>query len=330
VTRRPAIWLGDAIRVADALRADAETAARIRILLGLAPEPSTPWIGEVPEFPEGLSPSLSPSRPPDPPRTPEPHRPADWSDPADHVLPTVERLNTPRPTPPAALQPLSAVLEPAPPRLPIEPTDLFHHDRQRAVLTTLCSGPAPTGEPDLDAAVEIAARGEPLLVLPPEIRPTTRRGLQLLIDRGDAMLPFLRDQKRLQDAVSMLTGPDGLELVHFARTPLDSPGAGAGPLWTWRPYRPPLPGQPVLVLSDLGALAPVIERSDVDEAWCRFAALLGEAGCPVVALVPAPLRRLSPRVRSAVAVVPWDRPTGVRDAVDATRRAGGRLPRDPW
>jgi hypothetical protein len=83
------------------------------------------------------------------------------------------------------------------------------------------------------------------------------------------------------------------------------------------------------VLSDLAALSPPGDRVEVEDGWCRFAALLHEAGCPVVALVPAPPRRVPPRVRASVAVVPWDRPTSVRDAVAAARRAGGRLQRGP-
>ncbi len=327
---RAAIWLGDAIRVADALGADRETVVRIQVLLGLTPPAEPVAERRVRVAPPPVSPPAV--RSPEPPATPVARDLATHPrlESEDRTMPTVERLESRRPPVPAVLPALPDVLEPPPSPMPPEPTDLFHRDRQRAVLTALCSGPAPTGEPDLDAAVEIAARGEPLLTLPAEIRPTTRRGLQLLIDHGEAMLPFLRDQQRLLRSVAALTGPDGLEVVHFARTPLDHPGAGTGPLWNWRPYRPQLPGQPVLVLSDLGALTLPGDRSDVEDRWQRFAALLGEAGCPLVALVPAPLRRISARVRSAVAIVPWDRPTGVRDAVAAARRAGGRLPRGPW
>jgi hypothetical protein len=127
-------------------------------------------------------------------------------------------------------------------------------------------------------------------------------------------------------AVDRIAGPDGLEILRFAGTPLDAPGAGSGPRWTWLPYRPA--GRPVVAVTDLGALAPHEDRTAVQERWRRFAALLREAGCPFVALCPVPLVRLGP-IRAAIAVVTWDRSTGVRDAVLAARRAGGRRPRSP-
>jgi len=339
LTRPPAIWLGDALRAAVALQADPDTTERIWRLLDLLPaaapavERPPPVRLASPAPPPSSGPAVPPGRllMPPPARTvvaravavPQP-APADLP-----TAPTVEREEAPVPRAPKTLPSLAEVLEPAPPRPRPDPADLFRPDRQRALLTALCSGPAPTGEPDIEAAVEIAARGEPLLTLPAEIRPTTRRGLQLLVDQGEAMLPFARDQEQVRRTITLLAGPDGFEVVQFARTPLDPPGAGIGPMWTWRPYRPQLPGQPVLVLSDLGALSPPGDRPDVEDGWRRFAALLHEAGCPLVALVPAPRRRLSARLRSVIAVVPWDRPTGVRDAAAAARRAGGRLQRGP-
>jgi hypothetical protein len=331
VSLPPAIWLGDAGRAVAALRADRDAVEAIVRLLGLLPEDAPPS-GDLPPPVPPVPPPALPPPPPLPPPTPSAravavaevaHR-TEVDGRADP--PTVERLDGP----PSAMPPLPSlaeVLAPPPPSAAPVPADLFHADRQRAVLTALCSGPASTGEPDVDAAVEIVARGEPLLALPPTVRPTTRRGLQLLVDQGEAMLPFARDQEQVRRAIGLLTGPDGFEVVRFARTPLDPPGAGPGPIWTWRTYRPQIPGQPVLVLSDLGVLAPRGNRADVEDAWCRFAALLHEAGCPLVALAPTPLRRVSPRVRAALAVVPWDRPTGVRDAVAAARRAGGRVHR---
>lgn len=337
MTRPPAIWLGDALRAAAALQADRDTTELILRLLDLlpaAPDVKRPSPARLASL---APPWNGPAVPPGTPRT----APSARSVAAEGLAarqptsadprppPTVEQVEVPAPRAPAALPSLADVLEPAPPRRRPEPAELFQPDRQRAVLTALCSGPAPTGEPDIDAAVEIAARGEPLLTLPAEIRPTTRRGMQLLIDQGEAMLPFARDQEQLRRTITLLAGPDGFEVVHFARTPLDPPGAGTGPMWTWRPYRPQLPGQPVLVLSDLGALSPPGDRIDVEDGWRRFATLLHEAGCPLVALVPAPQRRLPTLLRSVIAVVPWDRPTGVRDAVAAARRAGGRLQRGP-
>lgn len=334
---RPEVWRGDAMRAMRALDADATTTGRILRLLDLrsspvdAPQP----VPSPPPLP--VAPRPAPLRA----RSDRAHLTArDASAPdqagADRADPSltgrsVEVVRSSvEPQAPRPLPPLSAVLPEPPEAQPLEPTDLLPPAQQRALLTAVCSGPAPSGEPDVDAAVARLARAEPVLTLPPRVVLTTRQGLQVLVDHGAGMVPFARDQTKMLRAVELVVGPDGLEIVHFTGTPLAETGAGPGPLWTWRPYRPPATAHPVLVLSDLGTARRPGPGEQVTAHWLRFAALAREAGCPVVALVPSPLHRVPKELLAAIAVVSWDRTTGMRDAVNAARAAARRIGGRRW
>jgi len=331
-SRPPGIWWGDAARAVAVLDADPTARRRILTLLGLI-EPAaevTPDAG--PPLPVRPSPPGGSGALPLPVAgdvlTAGRARPAAQLEPSPGTspAPVLERVPSapavpPRPLPPITVQPPTAV--------DLEPADLLAPGRRRAILGALCSGPAATAEVDVGAVVPLLARREPLRTLPMLVRPTTRRGTQLLVDHGPAMTPFARDEDDVRAAITQIVGADGLDVLRFAGTPLDPPGAGSGPLWTWRSYRPRPHGGPVVALTDLGALAPRVDRTATEARWVRFAMLLREAGCPFVALCPAPVGRLPRSIRTAIAVVTWDRATSVRDAVRAARRAGGRAPRSP-
>lgn len=340
----PQIWLGDAVRVCAALAVEEQTVERVLEMLGLREEAEGAADLDV----ATVAPVFQPLRPRLAPAEPSRHRQRPQPTARDVVAPRrgldAEREPTGAPLPPAVevtrgdrrpprpLPSLADVLLPPPEGVILEPADLLDPARQRAVLTPLCSGPAPTGQPDVEALVERLARRQPLVTIPREVTVTTRRGVQLLLDHGPAMLPFWRDQQTMEGTLRRIAGPDGFEVLHFAGTPLDPPGAGTGPQWTWSSYRPPLSAIPVLVLTDLGS-APsgpeTPDRREVVDRWLRFATLVRSAGCPLVALVPAPVSRIPQAVRRVIAVVSWDRPTGVRDTVAAARRASGRVPGRP-
>ena len=142
------------------------------------------------------------------------------------------------------------------------------------MLAALCRSRTPDGDLDLEVVVDRIARGEPVRHLPRTARATNRRGVQVLLDFGDGMRPFVQDQDEACAALERIAGPDGFEVLRFAGTPLDDPGAGPGPVWTWRPYAPPAGHRPVLVLSDLGAGADPLERPALQLRWTRFARLV--------------------------------------------------------
>ncbi len=337
-TRRPpAVWLGDAVRASTRLQANPIVAEQVLALLELrapaleAPQPST---DSGPASP----PIEPPPMPSQPAAAPVPtvrqvvlgQPPAELEAPdapvVEHVAPDAARASAA----PRHLPAIEDVL-PVPAASPPSGSDpLLPPAQQRAILSALCRSPAATGDIDVDELVERIARREPVRSLPLTSVPTTRRGVQVLVDFGEGMRPFIRDQEEVVGALERLAGPDGFEVLRFSGTPLDEPGAGPGPIWTWRPYRPPLAAQPVVVLSDLGAGVEPLLRRAVQHLWSVFAATLRAAGNQVVALAPVPAERLPAELRAALPVLTWDRTTRVADAVVAVGRHVGRLRRASW
>jgi hypothetical protein len=333
--RRAEIWLGDAVRAFGALQPDGGASIEVLQLLGLRGV-SHPAAAATPAIPVPVVET----------RRPIPDRPAPAT--AEDVAARLRPAWSPMPyqpalppeiepepdgvtaTPPRRLPSLADVLPPARPHRPA-PNSLLRPGQQRAIVASLASRRDHVGDVDTELLVRLLAERRPIPDLPRLPAFTTRRGLQLLLDHGEGMSGFQRDRDEVAAVVSLVAGTDGLEVLRFARSPLDEPGAGDGPKWTWQPYRVPATGRPVLVVSDLGTGYDGLERLSVVARWAETAQMLRVAGCPVAALVPAPLHRVAPELHAAMGIVSWDRTTGVRDAIAAIRRAGRRLPEeDPW
>lgn len=197
------------------------------------------------------------------------------------------------------------VEEPADPP-PLEP--LFAPQWIRGILSAALATDSGAGLLDLDRIVEALARGERIWPLPALPWPTLSRGVQVLIDRGLGMAPFARDQVLLQEEIQRVVGKDQFEILRFAGCP--SRGAGTGAQRKWRDYQPPLPGTPILLLTDLGSSRPLLadDWASVDE-WLEFAEVVRRAGCPLVAFVPYTPSRLPAKLVGALTVIQWDRRT---------------------
>ena len=219
-------------------------------------------------------------------------------------------------------------LVPAPAVRPRPPADLLAPERQRAVLSALCSSRRADGEIDVDTVVSRIAAGEAVPDIPRRLVLTTRLGVRLLVDTGAGMTPFLRDAERIVAQAEQLVGPDGVERLSFDGSPLGPRGVGNGPAWDWTPYGElkPLPlGRPVLAVTDLGLGGRTPAPSLAVESWREFAATVRTGGSRLVLLVPYPEARWPPALRSSVATVRWDRATSIRDAIAAaaSSAAGG-------
>jgi len=140
-----------------------------------------------------------------------------------------------------------------------------------------------TDQPDLDRAVDFLARGAPAHRLPRRIRRFWAPICQIVVDRSSRLQPFWDDMRRLIADLAALRGGAGLEILWFERGPEWPCRAWLQPLAPARPYRPPPPQSPVLILSDLGAHA---EDAAVKLAWRRFCARLAGRGCPPATLAP--------------------------------------------
>ena len=319
-TSRPEISLADLVRVALMLDARPQTLRTAAVMLGLA----------VP------APPSAPPPPPPPPPAPVPGPGAGHVEPADDAVVDVrpagldnrspraarlELIDAADPVPPRSATSSVQTLLPAPATRPARPhAPLFEPAHQRAVLTSLASVERAGPELDFDALVERVAAREPIDDLPRVREPTTRLGVQLLLDTGRSMDPFRRDQRLLADALRLVVGSGAVEVL-AVRGRLDTgrpvSGSNRAPV--------PLPGpgpRPILLASDLGVPRPgggpwPTRPSD----WIRLAARAREAGSPLVVLNPYPPSRWPEWAVPALTVVHWDRPADAGQASRAARRA---------
>jgi len=203
------------------------------------------------------------------------------------------------------------------PAPPFEP--LFVPRWTRAILSTALATDGDEGQLDVERVAETLARGEHLDRWPTLSRPTLNRGIQLLVDRGRSMAPFIGDQVSMQKELAHVVGRDRVQTLRFSGCPLR--GAGAGPATSWAAYRPPPAGTPVVLLSDLGIGGPLVggDRAGVDE-WLGFARLVRKARCPLVAFVPYAAPRWPRALAPLLTIIHWDRTT----TVSAVRSRVGR------
>jgi hypothetical protein len=197
---------------------------------------------------------------------------------------------------------------------------LFEPNRSRAILSTALSTPLGEGPLDIETIVESIIGGKPIRELPRLPIPTLRLGLQLLIDLGQGMMPYARDQEQVVKKILHLAGSDRVQLLRFADSPLR--GSGPGSRFTWkRSYFPPQPGTPVVVLTDLGISRKRDSKLGVPvEEWLEFARRVHTADCPLLALVPYGEKRWPDRLCSVMSILEWNRTA----SVGTVRKAVGK------
>lgn len=189
---------------------------------------------------------------------------------------------------------------------PHEP--LFFPRWTRAILSAGLATNSEVGDIDVDRVVNILARNQSLKTWPLLSIPTLTRGVQLLIDRSEAMTPFIRDQIRLHKEIVATVGSDRVTTLRFVGCPIRRAGAGAEP--TWSEYEPPMSRAPVVLLSDLGIGRPRLgyERAGENE-WLKFIERVKKAKCPLLAFVPYDEARWPPALASRMSIIQWDRNT---------------------
>lgn len=305
----PQVWLGDLLR-AIAAGADPHDAAE---LLGLVarrdcvppadagpPEPVPPSGADRPKTAEPL-PDQSGSTSHTPPR-------------AVPMLPELSRGEAGR----SDWTPGPSLPLPAADQSP-EPTPLLAPRTTAAVLHTLLATTAPDGDPDVEAVARLWAQGKPVQTLPRTVRPTLRFGVQVLVDIGEAMQLFSRDQSELVAHIRTVAGTEFTSVSYFADVP--ARGVGRAGRRTWRDYTPPSIGSRVLILSDFGIGGPSTHDSRSTPAeWRDFISAVRKADCFPVGLVPYPSSRWPAWLTSSMPLLLWDRTTTTSDAAVAVRR----------
>ncbi|HKP53205.1 MAG TPA: hypothetical protein VJ183_11205 [Chloroflexia bacterium] len=190
---------------------------------------------------------------------------------------------------------------------PPELEPLFVPSWTRVLLTAALATEGGNGPLDLDKLVEAIAKQIAVQQVPRSPEPTLRRGVQVLVDISEAMLPYSADQEVLQAEIARVVGTGRLSVRYFAGDPMK---AGCGPRWDWRPYVPPPPGTVVLLLTDLGiGEPPLVGHWSGVEEWRDFATMVRRSSCPLVAFVPYAPARWPEDLRKQMTIIHWDRPT---------------------
>jgi hypothetical protein len=186
---------------------------------------------------------------------------------------------------------------------------LLHPIWRRSILGQLLSTHYHTGPVDILRLIDMLVRLEKIDMLPSLPVPSLRRGVQILVDYSEAMVPFRGDQEELRDAIIDLVGVDRSDTLYFVGTP---ELAGIGPQMDWLPYYPPQPGTPIVLLTDLGiGQTNVVSEHASVEDWLTFAAPLHDAGYPVIAFVPYATRRWPAQLRRSIRMIFWDQSTTI-------------------
>ncbi len=246
---------------------------------------------------------------------------ASWLSPG--LVTTVTPLSEPstdRPQPAwfAGTIPMAAPVPYGPPPA-VDP--LFLPRWTRAILSGALSVRSPEGALDIDRIVERMAELQPMAILPRTSIPTLRFGVQLLVDMGDAMMPWSEDVRVLREAVESVVGRDRCAIRYFEGSPsrVEVPGRDG-----WVGWEPPTAPTVVVAITDLGIgrpMAGAIRATTSD--WLAVAGAARRARTPMVAFVPYPAERVPAPLRQAMTIIPWDRPTS---SGDVHRLVGRGLP----
>jgi hypothetical protein len=197
---------------------------------------------------------------------------------------------------------------------------LFRPGTTRALLSTALATPSGEGDIDLEVIIEWITQLRPVTALPKKRLSSIRLGIQLLIDRGAGMSPFITDRELLVELIRDVVGRDSVEIFFFSDSPLRQVDRGDRYANRFR-YEPPTAGTPVVVLTDLGIAGQSSTSFGAkEEEWLRFARLVRGAECPVLAFTPYGPKRWPPALKKVMYILQWDRATNV----SIIRRAVGR------
>jgi hypothetical protein len=237
------------------------------------------------------------------------------------VLPVVQRVDWLRQWVPNVKG--IAPLPPESPRAwrPPPPPPLLPPAKLRQIVCALGSTEGGAGAVDLRSLVGRLARVEAVCKVPRLPRPSLRKGVQLIIDVGVGMQPFIPDLVALREAFVRHLGASHVDLVKVDGGPWDVFSEGRA----LPDYRLPPPGCPVVVVSDLGCNTR--PRGHIARDWVELAAALAPRGSRLCAVVPVHQRLLGAPLPAELRLVPW----GPATTVGIVRRCldGERLPVTP-
>jgi hypothetical protein len=238
-----------------------------------------------------------------------------------------------RPLPNAAQAPNWGTAEPLapPPATKAEPPrlePLLVPRWTRGILSAALGRRAPEGEIDVEAVVRTISAAQPFRVVPRRLVPRFGRGVQVLVDAGDAMTPFTEDQTWLAERIRVVGGRDRTEVLGIEYA--EGFVAGDGMRLEWTDYFAkyvPVPGIVTILISDLGIGRAPLARWTPPAQWLAFAGALQRRGVPLVAIVPYGRSRWPAALKKAIPIVQWDARTTARTArraIELRLMRGGR------
>ena len=186
---------------------------------------------------------------------------------------------------------------------------LFDRPTSRDVLDILAATPRPTNRIAIGRLVADLVRLRPITQIPHHNAPSFAAGLAVLLDVGEGMQPFRRDQQQVVAALRQLVGP-AITVLHYIGTPWEGVREDSSP--DWQRWRLPPVGRPVIVLGTLGG--GIRPDAGAVVGWLRAIEILWHRGSRLTALVPVPSSRWNPRLRHTGALLLWDRSTRTRHA----------------
>jgi hypothetical protein len=202
---------------------------------------------------------------------------------------------------------------------PKPPQGLLPPRQARALLSHLASRMRPDGDFDGARAVDLLARGEPVLELPRLWIDTTRGGTELVLDIGQGMQPFRSDLDKLPGQLSSVVGRENVRTLWFE----DCPAGGRGVYVTGRlepvRYRLPPAGTLIVAVTTFGVCGGTPATSAIIDRWRRFVAAAKRSRTPLIALTPLPEGRRPADLPRQLAIVIWDRTSKVSGVADAGR-----------
>ena len=311
--------LGDVLRAYAALQpGDATTKERLAEMLGFGlRQPSDATAAAKTQ--QSRRDEMEPQRRADPP-SPKPPEP-------EHFLeeePRAPRSVAPE-EPPLGVQPRLDRDHPFfPPARPARSAlrsarlSLFSPHVQRALLSGLLARRSRTGAIDVAAIVAHIAKAQPIKHLPLLPHWSIRQSIDVLVDMGDGMQPFRRDQVQLLDTLRRVLGAHRLRVGTFRDFPQSGVRFGRTPA---RRYVPTARGS-ILLLSAPGEDLS-LDPQAVAQLWRRFFEEVSNARCEATVLSPIASAAQEPVLARRAALVTWDRATGI-GAVREVRRAWAR------
>lgn len=185
---------------------------------------------------------------------------------------------------------------------------LLNKNSSRSVILTILATISQEGDVDFNRIIDTLCKNSIVKDLPRLNLATLRRGVQLLVDVGESMGPYKRDQIYLQSEIRRIIGKENTSVFRFVGTPLK--GVKTGFQLEFSNYTAPRPGTPILLLTDLGIGQPPFSKDPANVGeWIEFINTIKRNKCPLIALVPYRNNRWPIQLKPLLHIIYWDRST---------------------